>query len=208
LVRQLAFADLARWRDRVAGMADLTVSVNVAPRELGQADFVSAIVEDLAAAGLAAGAICFEITEGTAVEDGASIDNLETLRAMGAKIALDDFGTGYTSLGNVHRLPLDGLKIDRQFVSGLGRDQQSTAIVAAAISFASALGLTVTAEGIETAEQLDELRRLGCEFGQGYLFARPAPFDRMVDLLGVPPGSVEAGGGGRTGDSPADPRAA
>lgn len=194
LVRAKACRDLARWRREVDGLEDLTVAVNVAPRELAQPEFVDGLLAEIAAAGLPASAIRVEVTEGTSVEDASAIERLATLREHGVTTALDDFGKGYSSLGNVHRLPLDGLKIDRQFVAGLGHEPQATAIVTAAISFATALQLDVTAEGIETAEQLAALRRLGCLYGQGFLFARPSPFDTMTDLIGRLPSSFAAGG--------------
>jgi len=103
------------------------------------------------------------------------VDVLERLRGLGVQVAVDDFGTGYSSLAYLMRFPVDMLKVDKSFVNGLGENPQKTAIVEAVISLAHALNLRTIAEGIETTRQLDQLRALGCELGQGYYFSRPLP---------------------------------
>jgi len=105
------------------------------------------------------------------------------LRDLGLRLAIDDFGTGYSSLSLARRFPIDELKIDRSFVSGLGRTGEDAAIVAAAIAFARALHLDVTAEGVETTDQAARLRALGCDRAQGYLFARPMPEAELLAIL-------------------------
>ncbi len=118
--------------------------------------------------------LCLEITETALLEEEhTSAQALSRLSDLGVQFALDDFGTGYSSLGHLRRFPVDILKIDRMFVDGLDRMTGEAAIVAAVIAMAHALGMTAVGEGIETPTQLEELRRLGCDHGQGYLLARP-----------------------------------
>ena len=106
------------------------------------------------------------------------------------RLALDDFGTGYSSLSQLRRFTIDALKIDRSFVDGADRDSDDSAIVKAVLSMAGALGVDVTAEGVETSAQLSLLRDHGCPFAQGYLFAAPAPADDLSDLLGLTPAAA------------------
>jgi EAL domain-containing protein (putative c-di-GMP-specific phosphodiesterase class I) len=125
-----------------------------------------------------------EITEGVIMRDvEATIKTLEQLKELGVQIAIDDFGTGYSSLASLKRLPLDVLKIDRSFINGIGHDPEDTAIVRAIISMAKSLHLSVTGEGIETAEQAALLRRWACELGQGYFFSRPLDTSALTEFL-------------------------
>jgi EAL domain-containing protein (putative c-di-GMP-specific phosphodiesterase class I) len=110
-------------------------------------------------------------------------DRLDALKAIGVRLAIDDFGTGYASLSYLKRLPVDCLKIDRSLVKGVGYETEDTAIIRAVTGLAHSLGITVTAEGIETQEQLIQLRAVGCDQGQGYFFARPVSADRVPELL-------------------------
>jgi EAL domain-containing protein (putative c-di-GMP-specific phosphodiesterase class I) len=120
--------------------------------------------------------LILEITESVVMEDAqANIATLRTLKSLGVQLAIDDFGTGYSSLSYLKRFPVDLLKIDRSFVARLGENNEDTAIVQAVVSLAHTLDLQVIAEGIETSDQMDQLRALGCDFGQGYSIARPAP---------------------------------
>jgi EAL domain-containing protein (putative c-di-GMP-specific phosphodiesterase class I) len=137
------------------------------------------VAEALVRSGLDASQLVLEITESVLLEDAdGPKEALRAVKDIGVRLVLDDFGTGYSSLGYLKQLPLDGLKIDRQFVSGLGSDPDDTAIVSAVAGMARGLGLTVIAEGVETPAQRDALRDLGCQRGQGFLFARPlAPED-------------------------------
>ena len=116
-------------------------------------------------------------------DDPRVFDRLEALKALGVRLAIDDFGTGYASLSYLKRLPVDCLKIDRSLVKGVGYETEDTAIIRAVVSLAHSLGITVTAEGIETQDQLTQLREVGCDQGQGYLFARPVSADRVPELL-------------------------
>jgi EAL domain-containing protein (putative c-di-GMP-specific phosphodiesterase class I) len=166
---------------------DLVVRVNVSARQLREPGLVETVTRALADTGLPARRLCVEVTESVLLEEGErSIAVLDALRALGARVALDDFGTGYSSLTSARRLPLDGLKIDRSFVAGLGRESDDESIVASVIELGRALGASVTAEGVETEEQLERLRELGCDTFQGYLFSPPAPAEHVADLLPVP----------------------
>jgi diguanylate cyclase (GGDEF)-like protein/PAS domain S-box-containing protein len=154
----------------------LTVRVNLSARQIAQPNLVDQVMVALQAGGIPSSALCLEITETALMADPvAGLRVLLDLRALGVELAIDDFGTGYSSLSYLKRFPVDVLKIDRSFVDGLGDDPEDTAIVTAIISLGRALGLRVVAEGVETRRQLDELRRLGCDRAQGFLFARPRP---------------------------------
>ncbi len=142
--------------------------------------------------GLEPSSLCLEITETALMADpAAGLKVLQDLRALGVRLAIDDFGTGYSSLSYLKRFPVDVLKIDRSFVDGLGEDPEDTAIVTAIISLSRALGLRVVAEGVETRRQLDELRRLGCDRAQGFMFARPRPAQLLWDVVTPYPMSGE-----------------
>jgi len=195
-VVETACLDLAMWRAGRPDHASLCVSVNLSPRELGRPDLADMIAAVCASHGLPVSALRLEITEGLRVDDPASIARLSELRAAGARISIDDFGTGYSSLAYFRKLPIDGLKLDRVFISALGEAREETAIVTAAIAFAAALGVEVTAEGIETAGQLDALRKLGCQFGQGFLLSRPVRADVIATMprLLIPTADAASGG--------------
>ena len=178
---------MREWQLRHPAAAALVVSVNLSARQFAQADLVGDVAAILDRTGLDPAALELEITESVAMDQSeASIERLRGLRALGVKLVLDDFGTGYSSLSYLRRLPLDTIKIDRSFVSGLdgGESSVDAPIVQAVISLAHGLGIDVVAEGIETETQLAWLRRLGCDRGQGYLYARPLPSARVEVLLG------------------------
>jgi PAS domain S-box-containing protein/diguanylate cyclase (GGDEF)-like protein len=171
-----ACEQMARWRDALPGAGDLIVSVNLSPLQLVQDDVVERVAGVLADSGLPGSGLSLEVTETGMVTDSVTAtEQLHRLRAMGIGIAVDDFGTGYSSLLQLRTLPVDTLKVDRQFVNGLITDPDDAVIVSASISLALALRLKVVAEGVETPEQAEELRRLGCDFGQGFLWSRPLP---------------------------------
>lgn len=180
-VLEQACLQAATWRR--AGR-DLTVSVNISPGQLAQPDFARRVGEIARYAGLPAQCLCLELVEATVAHQPDRIgDALRDLRSRGVRIALDDFGKGATSLAHFRALPLDVVKLDRSFVSGLGDGGATRAIVAALVSLASELGMTVIAEGVEAEDQLCELRELGCSHVQGFWFGRPAPPD-LLDLEG------------------------
>ena len=151
----------------------LAVSVNVSPAQLRGGDLFRHVSDILSQTGLNPTRLTLELNECTLFDEPETLALLKDLSAAGVSLALDDFGAGYTSLGHLRRLPLTQLKIDRSLVLALGDDGEDVPIVAAVIGFAHALGLCVTAEGIERPQQLKRLRGLGCEYGQGFFIGRP-----------------------------------
>ena len=177
------------WQRRHPSAGPLFVSVNLSAREFARADLVQDVAAILDATGLDPATLELEITESVVMDQSeASVERLRGLRALGVRLVLDDFGTGYSSLSYLRRLPLDTIKIDQSFVAGLGSDDANLPIVQAIIGLAHGLGIDVVAEGIETAEQLAWLRQLGCDRGQGYLYARPLPAAELEALLAASPG--------------------
>ncbi|MBE8524888.1 EAL domain-containing protein [Amycolatopsis sp. H6(2020)] len=153
---------------------DLTLKVNLSTRQLDDPHLVPAVQDALAATGLPAGALCLEVTESALMRDQeAAGEVLASLRSLGVLLAIDDFGTGYSSLAQLRRLTLDTLKIDRSFITGIAESRDAEAIVTSIIAMAHAVDLTVIAEGVESAEQVELLRALGCDQAQGYHLGRP-----------------------------------
>jgi EAL domain-containing protein (putative c-di-GMP-specific phosphodiesterase class I) len=153
---------------------DMTMGVNLSPRQLMQDDLARVVGLALLESGVRPERLVLELTESILVEESSKVgETLADLKDLGVKLALDDFGTGYSALSYLKRFPFDMVKIDRSFVRGLGRDSEDSAIVGAVMGMARALGMEVVAEGIETEEQLACLTELGAELGQGFLFARP-----------------------------------
>ena len=173
-VLERAWSDLQRWQRHQAD--DLAVSVNVSAYQLMSPGFVDTIETVLDKTSADPSHITLEVTESIFVRDGQrALFVLNDLRHLGVKLALDDFGTGYSSFGHLKKFPVDIVKIDRTFVAGIDQDPANHTIVAAFIQLAHDLGMTVVAEGVETAEQHHELTQLGCDSCQGYYFARPMP---------------------------------
>jgi diguanylate cyclase (GGDEF)-like protein/PAS domain S-box-containing protein len=185
-----ACRQLAEWNQaRLAG-SELHMAVNISARQLGAHGLVEDVAAALAQHDIAPNLLCLEITETTLLEEAAGIAEVFAgLHDLGVQIALDDFGTGYSSLGHLRRFPVDILKIDREFVGGLGRGAGDSAIVVAITAMARALGMTTVGEGVETVAQLDELRALGCDDGQGYLLCRPRPAAELAEILNLRPPS-------------------
>ena len=167
-----------------AATSPLFISVNVSPRQLQAEGFVESVATIIGRSGVSPGDVCLEITEGVlAKHDAVTTSALHGLRGLGVRLVLDDFGVGYSSLSYFRHFPLEALKIDGSFVRGLGASPADTAIVTAVTEFAAQLHLEVVGEGVETADQMDQLRRLGVRWGQGYYFARPLPADEVAGLL-------------------------
>ncbi len=186
-VLEQACRQVKRWQELYPTHQPLTASVNLSLKQFRQPNLVREITRALEESGLGPGQLKLEITESAAMEDAeATIATLQALKALGIQIAIDDFGTGYSALSYLKRFPVDTLKLDGSFVKGLGRDAENTAIVRAILAFAQALNLTVTAEGIETSDQLAHLRALHCDCGQGYYFAQPVTAQAMDAVLSCP----------------------
>ncbi len=185
VVLDRALAWLARWRDRDG--EQLVVAVNVAAAQLMDHGFARFVLAKLAAYGVRADELEVEVTEDVLLIDNGQIRRtLASLQKAGVSIALDDFGTGFASLTHLKRLPVDILKIDKSFVAGVDSDAENAVIARAIVNLAHSLQLQVVAEGIETEAQRGALRLLGCDFGQGYLVARPMAGERLADFLGAP----------------------
>ena len=175
---QRAALDCARWQDVAPGVG---VSVNVSPRQFDSPSVVEAVASALRETGLAPELFGLEITESVLVDDAdETVMLLDELKALGVRIALDDFGTGYSSLTYLQQLPIDELKIDRSFVAVLEDESSDLVLLQMMVQLGRAFDLKVVAEGIDTDRKLRRIQRLGCHYGQGYLFARPAPFDQVM----------------------------
>ncbi len=181
-VLRTACAQAKAWLD--AGMPPLLMSVNLSGRQLQQRDIVQRVAAILEETGLPADRLKLELTESMIMGRGEqAVELLHALKALGLYLSIDDFGTGYSSLAYLKRFPIDELKIDQGFVRDIPHDLNDTEIAAAIIAMARNLNLKVMAEGVETREQLDFLKRQGCHAYQGYLFSRPVPADEFVRLL-------------------------
>jgi diguanylate cyclase (GGDEF)-like protein/PAS domain S-box-containing protein len=172
------------WHDTYPADPPLLMSVNLSARQFQHANLVAEIQRVLDTTGLDPRGLILEITESAVMSDPeTAIATLRDLKALGIEVAIDDFGTGYSSLSYLKRFPVDTLKIDRSFVDGIPDDLQDTAIVQSVVALAKTLKLNVIGEGVETAAQRLHLSRLGCERGQGHLFAEPLPAFRIDALL-------------------------
>ncbi|CAB1367803.1 EAL domain-containing protein [Denitratisoma oestradiolicum] len=175
-VLHMACTQAKAWRD--ASGSDIYVAVNLSARQMEQGLVAELVQTALERSGLPASALVLEITESVLMENAReTIGTLQTLRKMGVRLSIDDFGTGYSSLSYLKRFPTDTIKIDRSFIQDMQRDPDATALVTGIIALAHSLRLNVVAEGVETEAQRRELRRLGCDYLQGYLISRPIPSD-------------------------------
>ena len=181
-VLRAACRQLAAWLSTGACPPDFRMAVNLSPKQLTP-ELPRSVADAANASGIDPSSLSIEITESLLIEAESADDLLRALKALGVQLMLDDFGTGYSSLSYLHRFPLDGLKLDRSFISDLGGDSSGAKLVAGSIEMARALDLTVVAEGVETEHQLDCLSELSCPSAQGYLFARPAPAGELETLL-------------------------
>jgi diguanylate cyclase (GGDEF)-like protein len=179
---KVACSQAADWH--AAGFPDLRVAVNVSGKEFWHDDLVQTVKSALSHSGLPARALQLELTEGIFMEDmEAAINRSHELKALGITIAIDDFGTGFSSLAHLKRFPLDVLKVDRYFVKDIQDAPVNAAIFNSILALCKGLGLGIIAEGVETREQLETLRELGCQNVQGYFISRPVPAEQIIPLL-------------------------
>jgi diguanylate cyclase (GGDEF)-like protein/PAS domain S-box-containing protein len=190
----MACAEASRWPSTRSGDLPAGITVNLSGRQLEEPSVVEHVREALRVSGLAPSRLTLEITESALVQHSDTmLDRLHQLKALGISLAIDDFGTGYSSLSYIQQFPVDVLKIDRSFVEGLGRSNGTDAALARTIiALGASLGLRTVAEGIETDGQRAMLRELGCEYGQGFFYARPMTAAELLDWL-------------PTGGAPGDP---
>jgi EAL domain-containing protein (putative c-di-GMP-specific phosphodiesterase class I) len=177
-VLRRACAEAAAWP------SDIRVAVNLSPAQFKGRALVGVVTSALAAAGLAPSRLELEITEAVLLqEEESTLAMLHQLRALGVRISMDDFGTGYSSLSYLRCFPFDKIKIDRSFIADLDRGRDSAAIIRAIISMGASLGIDTTAQGVETAEQFERVRRDGCTEIQGYYFSPPRPAAEVFRLV-------------------------
>jgi diguanylate cyclase (GGDEF)-like protein/PAS domain S-box-containing protein len=183
-VLRRACRQLAEWQAARPADAPLVMGVNLSLRQFQQPDLVEQVASAINEAGVSAEYLRLELTESIAMQDVESaLSTLDALKRLGVQLAIDDFGTGYSSLSYLRRLPIDTLKIDQSFLRGQEDSRVTSAILQAIIALSHALGMEVTAEGIETVEQLLWIRALHCDRGQGFYYARPVPEESMRRLL-------------------------
>ena len=169
-----ACRQMRQWQAQFQNDPPLTISVNISPQHLTLPDFVQHVKQILLETGLTPNSLLLELTEKVIVEDSQFITHiLEQLQDLGVKVQIDDFGTGYSSLSYLQHLPAETLKIDRSFISRMEESRDGAELIRAIVALGRALGMKVIAEGIETSDQLARLKELDCEYGQGFLFARP-----------------------------------
>lgn len=186
-VLRTACTQLTRWKRARIAPRSLMVSVNLSASHLSQPDVVEQIRGIVEETGIDPGCLKLEITESAVMGNAeAAIEVLRKIQRLGVQLSIDDFGTGYSNLSYLHRFPMDTLKVDRSFVSSMESGSENGEIVRTIIALAKALRLSVIAEGIESIHQFHQLRVLGCEYGQGYLFSRPIPVAEATQLLEDP----------------------
>jgi EAL domain-containing protein (putative c-di-GMP-specific phosphodiesterase class I) len=195
-VLRTAVRDLARWH--AEGLTPLTVTVNVSTRQLEDPDFAAIVEHALAVADVAPENVCLELTESALMgAAAASLDHLRAVKELGVYVGIDDFGTGHSSLARLRSLPVEVLKVDRSFVDGLGTEPEDSAVVAAVLSLAHALGLHVIAEGVETPLQANQLVALGCPVAQGFLWSPAVPAALIPDMAQLGTGAHPRAGAHR-----------
>jgi len=179
-----ACKQLAAWQKQYPEMGNITVAVNVSMRQLLQTSFFSQVRDILDSSGVIPRMVELELTETSAMANPLqTMENLSMLKKLGLRLALDDFGTGYSSLAYLQKLPIDILKIDKAFVRSIGNNQSDMEIMRLMMALAHTLNLQTTAEGVETFEQIHELKKMGCNLGQGFLFSAPLTAQEAEALI-------------------------
>ena len=187
-VLEHACRQAAEWYGARPDAAPLTMSVNLSAAQVANRGLAETVAAALRVSGLDPACLALELTESMLVGDNEELsETLVALKALGVRLVLDDFGTGYSSLSYLTRLPLDALKVDRSFVDGLGTESRDTAVTEAIVAMSRALSLRVVGEGAETAQQVAELARLGCDLVQGFHFSRPVPAAEITRMLAEGP---------------------
>jgi diguanylate cyclase (GGDEF)-like protein/PAS domain S-box-containing protein len=187
-VMKVACYQAKEWQERYPNDPPLGVCVNLSAAQVRHPGLLQDVRQALRESGLGPGSLTLEITEGALLKDTELLKRIfEELKALGVRLAIDDFGKEYSSLSYLKRLPVDILKINGSFVESLGKDSTNTTIVETVISLAHSLDLEVTGEGVERAEQLEHLKRMKCDFVQGYYLVRPQPSEEVEPLLGDQP---------------------
>ncbi len=183
-------ADLRRFQaqlDRLEQADDnFFISINISVRQFQQPDFFDRLIACTRRHGVSAHHIKLEVTERIFLDENEAITSIGKCRAAGFEVSLDDFGTGYSSLNYLERCEIDCLKIDQSFIQKLCSSDRAKILVSSIIDIARQLGLPTVAEGIETPAQMEALRAMGCDIGQGYLFSHPLPLAEALTLLGQP----------------------
>ncbi|MEO1402429.1 MAG: EAL domain-containing protein [Cyanobacteria bacterium J06635_1] len=183
-VLQQACAHLAEWQQLGLVAPDFTISVNLSAKQLQQPELVKTVCQTLANKGIQPQNLCLELTESAIIENRTDVDQtLHKLRQHAIELSIDDFGTGYSSLSYLHTLPVNYLKVDRSFVQSISDTPESLGIIPLIINIARTMNMQIIAEGIETHNQLQQLRTLQCEYGQGYFLYKPLPADQITTLL-------------------------
>jgi len=191
LIRELGWWNLreacqqiSEWRASLIAHPHLTISVNLSAKQFLQPNLVEDIRKLLVELALPPEALKLEITESTVMADpSAAVEMLQQIKSLGIHLAIDDFGTGYSSLSYLHRFPLDTLKIDRSFISGMGDEGDGMEIARTILPMANNLRLDVVAEGVETVQQFALLKKLHCKYGQGFYFSMPLSAEGTAALL-------------------------
>ncbi|HEY9294883.1 MAG TPA: EAL domain-containing protein [Phormidium sp.] len=190
-VLQEACHQIGIWQQQFPQTPPLAINVNLSGVQLKQVNLLNRIEDILQQTGIPSYCLKLEITESCILETISREEKmLKQLKALGIQLCIDDFGTGYSSLSRLHEFPIDTLKIDRSFVSRIGADNSGVEIIQTIVTLARSRGMDIVAEGIETPTQLQKLRELGCELGQGYLFSQPVDSEKATELLGTKVGVV------------------